>query len=130
VNWAELFVVFVVSHLTGDYLLQTEWQARNKHGGLGRDPVRRRALVSHIAVYTLCFVPGLIWAADQVGAAAAVIGALAIALPHLVVDDGRLLVLYIDRVKNVPAPVPAPLFAAVDQSTHLVALWVVAVLVA
>ena len=61
--WPEIFAVFVVSHLVGDYLLQTEWQAHNKHGGLGPDPVRRRALLSHVATYGLAFVPALVWLA-------------------------------------------------------------------
>ena len=42
--WVEVFAVFTVCHLTGDYLLQTDWQARNKRGGLGSNPVARRAL--------------------------------------------------------------------------------------
>ena len=47
--WVEIFAVLVVSHLAGDFLLQTEWQATHKRAGLGRDPVRRRALVAHAA---------------------------------------------------------------------------------
>ena len=34
--WVEVFAVFLVSHLTGDYLLQTDWQARHK-----RSPARK-----------------------------------------------------------------------------------------
>jgi hypothetical protein len=48
-------------HLAGDYLLQTDWQVRNKPGGLGFDPLARRALISHLLTYTLSFVPALIW---------------------------------------------------------------------
>ena len=61
--WVEVFAVFVVSHLAGDYLLQTDWQAENKRGGLGGDPVARRALLSHVTTYTLAFVPAFIWLA-------------------------------------------------------------------
>ena len=128
-NWTELFIVFLLSHLTGDYLLQTEWQASNKRGGLGPDRVARRALVSHVAVYTLAFVPALVWLGSERTPAAALIAAAAIALPHLVIDDARLVTAWIDRVKHVPPPAPPALFAAVDQSMHLVCLWVVAVLV-
>ena len=60
-EWFEVFAVFLVSHLVGDYLLQTDWQAVHKHRGLGPDPVSRRALASHVATYTLAFVPALIW---------------------------------------------------------------------
>lgn len=129
-NWSELFIVFVLSHLTGDYLLQTEWQASHKRGGLGPDPEARRALLSHVATYTLAFVPALVWVATELDALTAVLAAVLIALPHLVVDDARGLTLYIDRVKHVPPPAPPALFTAVDQTTHLVCLFAVAILVA
>ena len=51
--------------MVGDYLLQTDWQARNKRGGLGGDPVARRALLTHVTTYTLAFVPALIWIARR-----------------------------------------------------------------
>jgi hypothetical protein len=122
VDWAEIFAVFVVSHLTGDFLVQTDWQARNKRGGLGADPVARRALFAHVATYTVAFVPALIWLGGEIGAWAAVgIGAL-VALPHLIVDDGRLLETYVRRVKGVASP-PDSLLAAVDQSVHFLALF-------
>ena len=92
--WVEVFAALLVCHLAGDYLLQTGWQAANKAGGLGRDPIRRRALVTHVATYGLAFVPALVWlAGDLEGWVAA--AAAAIVLPHLVQDDGRLLNLYI-----------------------------------
>ena len=72
--WVEVFAVFTVCHLTGDYLLQTDWQARNKRGGLGSGhPVARRALVSHIATYTLAFVPALVWLEVAKGLSVAVV---------------------------------------------------------
>ena len=82
--------MLAISHLVGDYLLQTEWQARNKAGGLGSDPLARRALLAHVGTYTLAFVPALIWLADVEGGGVAVLAALAIAIPHLVIDDRRL----------------------------------------
>ena len=45
-------MVFVISHLVGDFLLQTDFQARYKHGGLGRDPVARRALLCRTSART------------------------------------------------------------------------------
>ncbi len=101
----EIFAVLVVSHLAGDFLLQTEWQASHKRGGLGPDPTARRALFSHIGTYTLCFVPALIWLAGDIGAWAAVGIVALVAVPHLIVDDGRLLEAYMRRVKGVePEP--------------------------
>jgi hypothetical protein len=56
-----IFVVLYVCHQVGDYLVQTDWQARNKAGGLGADPVARRALFAHVTTYTLAFAPALAW---------------------------------------------------------------------
>ena len=100
--WTEIFAVFIVSHLVGDFLLQTNWQAENKHGGLGPDPVRRRALLSHIATYGLAFVPAFVWLANDIGGWV-VAAAAAVTLPHLVQDDGRLVALYMRSVKHTPA---------------------------
>ena len=125
--WVEVFAVFVVCHLVGDYLLQTDWQAANKRGGLGGDPVRRRALLSHIASYTLAFVPALIWLLDDIGAEVIAVIAL-ISLPHLVQDDGRLLERYIAIVKGEPATRNVAVTAVVDQSFHIVTLFGIALL--
>jgi Protein of unknown function (DUF3307) len=127
VPWVEVFAVFVVCHLVGDYLLQTDWQAANKRGGLGGDPVRRRALLSHIATYTLAFVPALIWLLDDIGAQVIAVVAL-ISLPHLVQDDGRLLERYIAIVKGEPATRNVAVTAVVDQSFHIVTLFGIALL--
>lgn len=34
-TWTAVFGVLLVSHLVGDMLLQTGWQALNKYSGLG-----------------------------------------------------------------------------------------------
>ena len=126
-GWPEVFIVFALSHLAGDFLLQTDWQAENKAGGLGRDPVARRALASHTATYTLAFVPALIWLAGDIGAKALGIAAL-VAVPHFVQDDGRLMSAYVRRVKGPGARgVPAVMIAA-DQALHMLALFGAALL--
>jgi hypothetical protein len=124
--WVEVFAVFVVCHLVGDYLLQTDWQATNKRGGLGPDPEARRALASHIFTYTLAYVPAFIWLADDLGAELIAVVAL-IAVPHWVQDDGRLLGAYMRRVKHVHGENPS-VTAAADQAFHFVALLLVAFL--
>jgi hypothetical protein len=127
--WVEVFAVFAVCHLTGDYLLQTDWQARNKRGGLSSsNPVARRALLTHIATYTLAFVPALAWLAGDLHAGVLWVAAL-IAGPHLVQDDGRLLRLYIAAVKGHEAAEIPPIVAVVDQSFHVLALFGLALLV-
>lgn len=119
--WVEVFALLVVSHLTGDFLLQTEWQALNKPGGLGRDPLARRALLSHIGSYTLAMVPALVWLGSEIGAAAVGVGALVV-VPHLLQDDGRPVLWFIARVKKVPGRPERLLVMVVDQSAHMVAL--------
>jgi Protein of unknown function (DUF3307) len=128
-SWVEVFAVLVVSHLVGDFLLQTDWQARNKEAGLGRDPVRRRALISHVATYTAAFIPALVWVAIETDVAWAVAMGAVIAIPHLVQDDRRLLDAYISRVKG-PAETSSGLRIAVDQSFHALFLLGTAFLVA
>src|SRR4051794_39185491 len=127
--WVEIFSAFVVCHLVGDYLLQTDYQACHKHGGLGGDGVARRALVSHIATYTLAYVPALIWLGDDLGAGVIWVAAL-IALPHLVQDDGRLITYYVERVKGAPATTAQSILPMVDQSFHALALFGLALLAA
>jgi hypothetical protein len=129
-SWVELFAILAVSHMVGDYALQTNWQALHKHGGLGSDRESERALASHVATYTLAFVPALIWIADAHGAGTAVASAAAIALPHLVQDDGRLLEHYMRAVKKLD-PSEQPVAALlVDQAFHTAALLAVALAVA
>ena len=124
--WTEIFLVFALSHLAGDFLLQTDWQASNKRGGL-RGGEAGRALVAHVGTYTLAFVPALIWLAGEMGAAALLVGAT-ISLPHLVQDDGRLISAYIRRIKGPGAPDERMVMIAVDQAFHMLALFGAAVL--
>ncbi len=128
-SWVAVFDVFLVCHLVGDFLFQTDWQARNKDRGLGGDPVRRRALVSHVATYTLAFLLALVWIGLETELWRAVMAAVLIAVPHLIQDDRRLLDLWMRKVKG-PASVESPgLMVAVDQSFHVVALFGLALLV-
>ena len=127
-TWAAVFVVFYVSHQVGDYVLQTDWEALHKRGGLGRNPVARRALFMHTFTYTLAYVPALIWIASTIGWKTLVI-VVAIALPHLIQDDGRLLSIYLRRVKRLDPIANHSVAALVDQAMHMVALFGAALLV-
>lgn len=124
-----MFATFIVSHLVGDFVLQTDWQARNKHGGLSGPGVSRRALCAHVATYTLAFVPALIWLTGKLGVDVAGV-TLLIAAPHLVQDDGRAIAWYMTRVKGIERGVEPSVERAVDQSFHVVALFLVALLAA
>jgi hypothetical protein len=129
-EWFEVFAVFLVSHLVGDYLLQTDWEATHKRGGLGSDPVARRALGLHVVTYTLAYVPALIWLAGDLSVGAVVAVAAGVAIPHLVQDDGRLLAVYVRRVKGCDIVAFPLVGAAVDQTMHIVALFGLALLAA
>jgi len=126
--WVEVFAVFVVCHLVGDYLLQTDWQATNKRGGLGQDPVARRALASHVLTYTLAYVPAFIWLATEIGGGELAAVVALVAVPHWIQDDGRLLTSYIRTVKGREAAGNATVAATADQSFHLLTLLLVSFL--
>jgi hypothetical protein len=125
-SWVELFAALLACHLAGDFMVQTDWQATHKRGGLGPDAVARRALFSHIATYTLCFVPVFAWVAAERDLAAAVGTAALIALPHLVQDDGRLLAVYARRVKGLSAASGELSMVSLDQSVHVLTLFAIA----
>jgi hypothetical protein len=128
VIWSEVFAVFVVCHLVGDFALQTEWQARNKHAGLGPDRTARRALLMHALVYLLAFVPAFVWLWDESGALVLAVAALLFAT-HVIEDDGRLLDAYMRRVKRTqPADHPG-VAIALDQTFHVLVLFALALLV-
>lgn len=122
-SWAEVLLALLVSHLAGDFLAQTDWQARMKAGGLSAGPARR-ALAAHMAGYAACFVPALVWP----GAAALV--AVLIVVPHAIQDDRRLLVAYARRVKRTDLDAEPVLAILVDQAAHAVTLFAVALLAA
>ena len=125
-NWVSVFASFLVAHMVGDYLFQTDWQARNKRGGLSGG-VAFRALASHVTTYTLAFAPALIWIGDELDVGWALLAAALIFLPHLIVDDGRVVRLYLAHVKRAPG-LDVGLAASVDQSFHLLSLFLVAIL--
>lgn len=127
--WPEVYLALLISHLAGDFLYQTEWQAMNKRGGLRGDPERRRALLLHGLTYTAAYLPALIWLGSEIGAPGAVACALAITLPHVLIDDGWALFTWMSRVKHNDEP-ENWLVAAVDQTFHLVCLLPVAVVAA
>jgi hypothetical protein len=122
-----VFAVFIVCHLAGDYLLQTDWQAAHKRGGLSGPPESRRALLSHVTSYTIAFVPALVWLASDIGWWVVGVAAL-IFFPHLIQDDGRVLDQYMRDVKSLSAADNPLVFGAVDQSFHVLTLFGIALL--
>ena len=125
--WVQAFMVLGVSHAVGDFVLQTEWQATHKHGGLGQDPEARRALLAHVFTYGLALVPAFIWLTVEIGAPAILIAVLILAT-HLIQDDGRLLYAYMRRVKKADPLKYPQLTILVDQSVHVTILFLAALM--
>jgi hypothetical protein len=132
VNWVDVAFVFVVCHMVGDFLFQTDWQARHKHGGLGADRVARRALLAHVTTYTLAFVPALVWIAGtaDIGVLASLGFAALIFVPHFLQDDGRAVRWWMTDVKRTDWQAVPGVTVMVDQTLHLVALFLLAILIA
>ena len=127
-SWVAYFAVFIVAHVVGDYVFQTDFQAAHKHGGLGRDPVARRALFAHVATYSLGIAGACIWVASHRPAGLVVLAGAAIVVEHLIQDDGRLLAAYCRRVKGLDIVAAPAIGVWGDQSFHLVALFGAALL--
>jgi hypothetical protein len=125
-NWTALLAAFLVCHVAGDLLLQTEWQAITKLRGLS-DLQGRRALLAHASTYTLAYLPALIWVGTERGVLRAVLVALLVWIPHITIDDGRFVRLWLRRVKHAPEPAFS-LSLMVDQSFHVVFLFAAAVI--
>jgi Protein of unknown function (DUF3307) len=113
-------LALLVSHVAGDVLFQTEWQAKTKVRGVG-DPVGREALARHITTYTSAFLPALVWIGAETNILRAVVVGAVVAATHLVIDDARLVRAWLRKVKRVTDPAPA-LSIAVDQSLHVLCL--------
>ena len=126
-RWEEVFAVLLVCHMAGDFLLQTDWQAVNKRGGLSRNREARRALISHACIYTLAFVPAVIWIATEKSALAIALLPV-IFIPHLVQDDARLLMAWNRAVKHTSVPPGDPVYMAIDQGFHFIFLFGTALL--
>jgi hypothetical protein len=119
-TWPAVLAAFVVSHLVGDFLLQTEWQALTKARGLAEGE-GRRAIALHTSTYMLAFVPALVWIGNDRSAGRAIAVAVLLAIPHVLLDDGRIVGGWMKSVKHAPEP-DLWLSVAVDQSFHVVCL--------
>ena len=128
-SWVAVFDVFLVCHLVGDFLFQTDWQATHKDHGLGGDPEARRALFTHVTTYTLTFVPAFVWIGLELDLWRALLAAVVIFIPHLIQDDRRLLDIYMRRVKGPESVAAGGLMVACDQAFHVVALFATALLI-
>ncbi len=126
--WSSVLLALLVAHVVGDVLFQTDWEALNKRGGLTGSH-SSRALLQHVFTYTVAFTPVLVWIGQDRSAVRALEVAALVALPHLLIDDGRIVTFWLERVKGAQRPGPA-LTIAVDQAFHIVCLLGIALLAA
>ena len=129
-TWVQAFIVFLVCHSTGDFLLQTEFQATRKSGGLGSNPIARKALFAHLFTYSLVFVPAFVWIADKQSVGRMIAAAVVALVTHLIQDDRRLLYWYTTTVKKADPPPTDPLWIFIDQAGHLLWLFAAALVAA
>lgn len=126
-SWTSRFADLLAAHALADFVLQTDRQAHYKAGGLGSDACSRRALGSHVGIYTLACSGVLAGVARRRGPVTALLTAGAIAIPHAVIDDRRLMARWMRQVKKVDVvPAPANLALLLDQGVHVISLWAVA----
>ena len=122
-------LAFLLAHVGGDVLLQTEFQATHKAGALTGEPRSRRALAVHGLTYVTAFLPVLVWLGVAGDRTLPVLVAVAVGIvvPHVLVDGGGIVRAWLRAVKHVPDPQPG-LAVAVDQAIHAACLLAVALL--
>ena len=76
----------------------------------------------HALIYTLGFVPALIWIGAEVNAGVAIgIGALLL-VSHAVIDDGTIVMAWVRHIKHVEGAPTVVVRLGVDQTLHVLVL--------
>ncbi len=127
-SWSAVLLALLIAHAVGDVLLQTDWQAMHKSGGLG-EPLGRRALFFHVATYMVAFIPVLVWVGAGTNLWRAVAVGAVVAIPHLLIDDGTLVRSWLREVKGTTTP-SLGLMIATDQTFHVLCLFAAALVAA
>lgn len=112
-GFAGVLAVLTLSHLVGDWLLQTDWMAREKEK-------QWKALVAHVFVWTICFL------LPATAGLFSPLWLLWLAGTHLVLDGTRFVRWWMTFIKRVPeADLRGSawwLVVVVDQVFHLLTL--------
>lgn len=115
-GFAGTLSVLIVLHSVGDWLLQTDWMAKEK--GKSWTP-----LIAHVVVWTACMLPAAVWLFNP-------LWLLWLAGTHLVLDGTGFVRWWMTAIKRVPeADLRGSawwLTVVVDQVFHLLTLLPVA----
>jgi len=115
-----LFVTLVLTHFVADWLFQTEYEAMNKAKG----KFLNAAILKHSFIYTLAFVPALIYFGAPIG------WLIALFTSHLFLDRRRPVVWWIKTVKRTSEETINKLFwmvIVIDQIFHILVLVPIAI---
>jgi len=117
----EVFLYLLIAHLIGDWIIQTYWMAIEKSKHL-------LPLLAHVFTYHI-FTFGALYLAG-VDLIQAIWATLFLAVTHAILDNRRFEIWWILRIKKFKdREIPTWLLLGVDQSFHLVLLFVVSHLV-
>lgn len=113
-----LFDALFVAHLIGDWILQNDWQAKNKNKSWW-------ALISHVLIYHILILLVLLY---FVGPQPAVyVAVVLLAISHLVLDRQATIIWLMQRFHNSGNGAPERwLMVAFDQALHIVLLGITA----
>jgi len=114
---AEIFLYLLAAHLIGDWIIQTAWMANEKSKHFA-------PLLVHVASYYI-FTFGALYLAG-VDFTKAFWATLFLAVTHALLDNRRFEFWWLRRIKKVAEKdVPVWLLLGVDQSFHLILLFLV-----
>jgi hypothetical protein len=113
----QIFIYLLISHLIGDWIIQTYWMANEKSRHFA-------PLLAHVASYHI-FTFGALYLAG-VDFTKAFWATLFLAVTHAFLDNRRFEFWWLHRIKKVAEKdVPVWLLLGVDQSFHLILLFLV-----
>ena len=114
---AQIFIYLLIAHLIGDWIIQTYWMANEKSKHFA-------PLLVHVASYHI-FTFGALYLAG-VDFMKAFWATLFLAVTHALLDNRRFEFWWLRRIKKVAErDVPVWLLLGVDQSFHLILLFLV-----
>lgn len=111
----EIFLLLIVGHAVGDFLLQTSWQAENKSRIW-------KALITHGLVYSI-----VVYLLTLMAGGISLISISVIFLSHVLLDKGNIVKWWLKTIKKEHTD-NAQIRFLVDQSLHVLVLLIVTII--